>query len=322
MGPIPGAQRHYQVKSAIRREIYGWSCWAGYIIQRKWRWGCVAEFSAPMGCRRWDMQKNTFEKSRGMTLVEILVTLVITSIVCTVAFTFYRNFMAHLERQKQVTSLQEALRNSVECINRYLVAGGVSGDSLFFDPHRKLSSPIINGGHRVFEVTPDSTSLSVYGNYSGSAGFLEVPVLNKNQRWLKTDKPGLFKVGGYAYIYAGSAQEVTRVTSISGTTVSFENDFFAYYPKGTMIFPLERVRIYRGQNQTLQVSREGANGAPGFNRDFVPSSHPGDSLEFKVKSIDRQAGQIAYSLTFASKTQRSNITLARRSDQTVFVRGF
>lgn len=256
-----------------------------------------------------------------MTLVEIVVTIVVTSIVCTIAFYFYRNFMGSLERQKQVTSLQEGIRNAVDCINRYLVAGGVSGDSLFFDPHRLLAIPFVNGGHRVFEVAADSTMISVYGNYSGSAGNLTAPVVNKGARSFAVDKPDLFKVGGYAYFYAGSAQEVARITGIGGGNISVGNDFFAFYPKGTLVFPLERVRIYR-DNQTLRVSRESASGGAGFVRDFTPSSRPGDSLDFKVRSVDRQAGQVAYSLTFAAKTARSQITLARRSDQTVFVRGF
>jgi hypothetical protein len=231
--------------------------------------------------------------------------------------------MGSLERQKQVTSLQEGIRNAVDCINRYLVAGGVAGDSLFFDPHHRLPTPLINGGHRVFEIAGDSTWLAVYGNYSGTAGNLAAPVVNKSVRSLMTDKPELFKAGGYAYIYAGSAQEVARVTGVSGNTLFVADDFFAYYPKGTLIFPLERVRIGLGADKTtLQVARESPDGSSGgFVRDFAPSSHAGDSLEFKVRSIDRQAGQVAYSLTFAAKT-RKNITLARKSDQTVFVRGF
>jgi prepilin-type N-terminal cleavage/methylation domain-containing protein len=260
-------------------------------------------------------------RCKGMTLMEIIVTLVVTSVVCTIAFAFYRNFMGSLERQKQVTSLQEGVRNAVDCINRYLVAGGVAGDSLFFDPHRILAIPFVNGGHRVFEIAGDSTTLSVYGNYSGSAGNLTAPIVDKGQRWLTADNAGLFRVGGYAYISAGSAQEVTRVTGVSGNTIRVGNDFFAFYPKGTLIFPLERVRIFQ-QGQTLMVSKERPDGGDAFVRDFTPSAHPGDSLEFKVRSVDRQAGQVAYSLTFAAKTRRSQITLARRSDQTVFVRGF
>ena len=95
------------------------------------------------------------DKSAGMTLVEILVGLVITTLVCAIAYAFYRDFMGSLERQKQVTSLQEGIRNAVDCINRYLVAGGVAGDSLFFDPHHRLPTPLINGGHRVFEIAGD-----------------------------------------------------------------------------------------------------------------------------------------------------------------------
>lgn len=278
--------------------------------------------SAAFGCLHPGKMEKSYRYDRGMTLVEILVTMVISAIICTVAYTFYRNFMGHLERQKQVTSLQEGIRNAVDCINRYLVAGGVAGDSLFFDPHKKLAIPFVNGGHRVFDIADDSASISVYGNYSGGAGNIASPITKKDQRWFKTDKAGLFRVGGYAYIYAGSAQEVTRIVSINDSMLAVENDFFAPYPKGTLVFPLERVRIYEDAKGVLQVSRESAAGSPIFVRDFKPTKLPGDSLDFKVKSVDRQAGQVAYSLTMAAKTRRSNITLARRSEQTVFVRGF
>ena len=214
-----------------------------------------------------------------MTLVEILVTLVIGTIVCTIAYAFYRNFMGHLERQKQVTSLQEGIRNAVDCINRYLVAGGVSGDSLFFDPHKKLAIPFVNGGHRVFDVAEDSGSISVYGNYSGGAGNIASPILDKKQRWLKTDKAGLFRVGGYAYIYAGSAQEVARIVSINDSMLTVENDFFAPYPKGTLIFPLERVRIYAGRARRSPglagIRRRIPDFRPRLRADQTPRRFPG-----------------------------------------------
>src|SRR4051812_34394005 len=91
---------------------------------------------------------------RGMTLIEIIVSMVIGIVVCLMAFSFYKNLMAHMERQKQVTSLQDGVRNAVDCIIRYLIAGGVSGDSLFFDPHKVLTAPVVNGGHRVFDIKP------------------------------------------------------------------------------------------------------------------------------------------------------------------------
>lgn len=260
---------------------------------------------------------------RGMTLIEILVALIIGTLVCLMAFTFYRNFMAHMERQKQVTSLQDGVRNAVDCINRYLIAGGVAGDSLFFDPHKVLSAPWVNGGHRVFDIKPDSTAIRVYGNFSGSAATLAAPVVNKALHSLKTDKASLFKVGGFAYIYAGSAQEVALINSISDSTLFVSDDFFAPYPKGTLIFPLERISITLPDKQTLRVSRESANGTLAFVRNFTPSQHAGDSLDFRVKAVDREAGQIAYSLTFTAMTGAPTHTkLTRKSDQTVFVRGF
>jgi type II secretory pathway pseudopilin PulG len=270
------------------------------------------------------MMKKLLKSQRsGMTLVEVLVGMVIGMIGCIIAYTFYRHFMSSMERQKQVTSLQDGIRNAVDCINRYLIAGGVAGDSLFFDPHKILTAPFVNGGHRVFQILPDSASILVYGNYSGTAATLSTPVTNKTNRSINIDKPGIFKVGGFVYIYAGSAQEVARVQSISGATLSFADDFFAPYPKGTLIFPLERISISLPDKKTLRVSREGANGAANFERLFTPSEHLGDSLSFKVKGVDREAGQISYALSFTARTGRgAKILLARNSDQTVFVRGF
>lgn len=261
-------------------------------------------------------------RQRGISLIEILIGLVLSSAVSALAYSFYRNMMGNMERQKRVTAIQDGVRTAVDCINRYLIAGGVSGDSLFFDPNRLLTLPIVNGGHRVFDMTADSSELRVYGNYSGGASTVLSPVLDKGQRFIRVDNVALFKAGGYAYIFAGSAQEVVRITSIRDSSLYVTNDLFTYYPKGTLIYPLERIRISRNQ-QTLLVVRETAAGVPIFPRDFTPTSKPGDSLEFKVRSLDHESGQIAYALTFAATApDRSKMRLVRRSEQTVFVRGF
>jgi hypothetical protein len=253
----------------------------------------------------------------------MIIAIVLGSAVTTLAYSFYQKMMGSLERQKRVTALQDGIRTAVDCINRYLIAGGVSGDSLFYDPHRLLSIPIVNGGHRVFDVASDSSELRVYGNYSGEAGTVASPVLDKTQGFVRVDKTSIFQVGGYAYIFAGSAQEVARITSIRGDALYVGNDFFAPYPKGTLIYPLERIRIARLDNSTLEVHRETAAGRPIFPRSFVPTSRPGDSLEFKVSGLDHVSGQIAYVLTFvATSPTQEKMKLVRRSAQTVSVRGF
>jgi hypothetical protein len=260
-----------------------------------------------------------------MTLLEIIVAMVLGSAVTALAYSFYQNMMGNLERQKRVTALQDGIRTAVDCINRYLIAGGVSGDSLFLDPHRLLPLPVVDGGHRVFQVSPDSSELHVYGNYSGGAGTVSDPVLDRNQGFVKTDKAHLFKAGGYAYIFAGSAQEVARITSIRDSALYVADRFFAPYPKGTLIYPLERIRISlaRDDETTLEVIRETASGSPIFPRTFTPTAKPGDSLEFKVRSVDVVTGQVAYALTFAATSPtREKARLVRRSEQTVFVRGF
>lgn len=260
----------------------------------------------------------------GISLLELLIAIVLGCAVTILAYSFYQNMMSRLERQKRVSAIQDGIRTAVDCINRYLIAGGVSGDSLFFDPHRALALPLVNGGHRVFDMAADSSELRVYGNYSGSAATVSDPVVDENQRFVKVagGKASLFRAGGFAYIFAGSAQEVARISSIRDSTLFVRDDFFATYPKGTLIFPLERIRISR-TGAALQVVRETASGQPVFPREFVPTSHPGDSLEFKVRGLNHATGQIAYALTFgAVAPDRSRTRLVRRSEQTVFVRGF
>jgi hypothetical protein len=253
-----------------------------------------------------------------------MVAVVLGSVVALLAYTFYRNMMGNLERQKRVSSLQDGVRTAVDCINRYLIAGGVSGDSIFYDPHRLLPLPLVRGGHRIFHATPDSTQLTVYGNFSGGAAQVDLPVLERSHRRVRVDKPSLFRAGGYAYISAGSAQEVARVTAVNGPHLVVANDFFATYPKGTLVVPLERIRIARRPGAAvLEVYRETAGGQPIFPRTFVPTQRPGDSLDFRVRSLDHGTGQIGYALTFAANASgRKALKLVRRSEQTVFVRGY
>lgn len=260
----------------------------------------------------------------GLSLIEVLVALVLSSAVSAFAYSFYRNMMGNLERQKRVASMQDGIRTAVDCINRYLIAGGVSGDSLFYDPHRLLSLPVVNGGHRVFDMSSDSSELRLYGNYSGGAGTVAEPVVDRSSRQVKVDRASLFKVGGYAYFSAGSAQETARITAIRDSTLHVANDFFTYYPKGTLVYPLERIRIAKDPGSAvLRVLRETASGGAIFPRDFMPTSKPGDSLEFKVRSMDHETGQISYALTFAATApDRSRMRLVRRSEQTISVRGF
>lgn len=260
----------------------------------------------------------------GLSLIEVLVALVLSSAVSAFAYSFYRNMMGNMERQKRVSSMQDGIRTAADCINRYLIAGGVSGDSLFFDPHRLLPLPVVNGGHRVFDMSSDSSELRVYGNYSGGAGTVAEPVVDKNRRSVKVDRASLFTVGGYAYFYAGSAQEVARITGIRDSTLQVADDFFTYYPKGTLVYPLERIRIAKDPRAAvLRVLRETAAGGAIFPRDFMPTAKPGDSLAFKVMSMDQETGQISYALTFAATAPgKSKMRLVRRSEQTVSVRGF
>ena len=115
---------------------------------------------------------------------------------------------------------------------------------------------------------------------------------------------------------------MARITSIRDSTLFVSDDFFTCYPKGTLIYPLERIRVSRN-GTTLEVHRETASGAGIFPREFASTAKPGDSVEFKVRSLDHESGQIAYALTFVAEAPgRTRMKLARRSDQTVFVRGF
>jgi hypothetical protein len=264
------------------------------------------------------------DKHIGMTLIEILVALSVTCVVALLVFSFYRYWMGQMIRQKMVATLQGNLRETTQSIDRYLVSCGVGEDSIFFDPHRLLSDDWVDGGHRVFKLSPDSLTLTAYGNFTGSVASVKNPMLFTTEKALKVDKPNALRGHSFVYISAGSAQEVAQVAGIDADgTVRFTHDMWVPYPKGTLVFPLERLVIKTTAKNHLQVRRETASGKPGFTRDFEPSGYPGDSLQFKVTSLNRSAGQVAYTLRFLARTKgRAARWLERKADQTVLVRGF
>ncbi len=261
---------------------------------------------------------------RGITLIELMVAMSITSVVALMGYGFYRYWSGQMTRQKMVEALQSHAREATQSINRYLVSSGVGADSLFFDPHKLLNATIYNGGHLVYEVSKDSTKLTSYGNFSGQVANISQPMLFVTDRAAMVDKPEALRGYSYVYITAGSAQEVAKVASIDATgKVRFTHDTWIPYPKGTLIFPLERVVIYAPDKRHLQIRRESADGKPGFVRDFQPSGYVGDSLSFRVTGIHRLAGKLSYALRFTTRTMdRSHQVLLRNADQTILVRGF
>lgn len=263
---------------------------------------------------------------KGMTLIEIMVTVVITTIVGLFIYAFVRNWLGQMERQKTVERVQTSVREATRSIDKYLVSSGVGGDSLFYDPHRLLSAPLVDGGHRVFEISRDSLILTAYGNYTGMVANLSEPMVDKSARAFKVDKPAALRGHAYVYVTAGSAQEVARVTRIDNDgTVRLSHDTFVPYPKGTLVFALERVKVSVKDRNQLLVSRESAEGKAGFVRDFTPVGRvvAGDTVNFKVTDLNRMGGRIHYALRFATKTKgRSPLVLERKAEQTVLVRGY
>lgn len=261
---------------------------------------------------------------RGITLIELMVAMSITTVVALMAYGFYRYWSGQMMRQKMVEALQSHAREATQSINRYLVSSGVGADSLFFDPHKLLNAAFYNGGHLVYEVSKDSAKLTSYGNFSGQVATVSLPMLFVGDRAVKVDKPEALRGVTYVYITAGSAQEVAKVASIDAAgKVRFTHDTWIPYPKGTLIFPLERIVIYAPDKRHLQIRRESADGRPGYVRDFQPSGYAGDSLSFRVTGINRLAGKLSYALRFSTRTQdRSHQVLVRNADQTVLVRGF
>jgi type II secretory pathway pseudopilin PulG len=259
-----------------------------------------------------------------MTLIEILVALSITCVVTLMVYAFYRNWMEQMNRQKLVEHLQTEIREARQSIDKYLVSSGVAGDSLFFDPHRLLTAPLLNGGHQVFGVSADSQTFTAFGNYSGEVVHISEPVINQTDRQIKVDNASVLKNVDYVYITAGSAQEVAKIASISaGGTIRFSHDLWVPYPKGTLVLPLERISIKVFNKKQLSVTRENAQGKAIVTRAFLPSGMPGDSVAFRIRGINRLAGQLEYQLAFAAKTRgRSPTLLVREAEQSLLVRGY
>lgn len=258
-----------------------------------------------------------------MTLIEILVTLIITVMMVLVIHAFYRHWHGGMARERTVDQVQGRLREATESLNRFLLSSGVTGDSLFFDPHRALAEPWINGGHRVFTLKDGGRALIAYGNFTGKVCYLDAPVVDKRQRFFQVTDRSVVAGHSYLYLSAGSAQEVVRVSAVQADgTVGTADDLFAFYPKGSLVFPLERIRA-EVEGESLVLSRQDASGKTKWARRFDPTEQEGDSTFFQVLEVLPVSGQMRYRLGFFGKLTRGELRFAERStDQDLLIRGF
>jgi hypothetical protein len=148
-------------------------------------------------------------------------------------------------------------------------------------------------------------------------------VVDKGSRRFQVTDPSVVAGHSYLYLSAGSAQEVVRVTGIQANgMVGAGNDFFAFYPKGSLVFPLERIRIeVKGEN--LVLARQSASGKGSFQRTFDATEGLGDSTSFNITELNPIAGQLKYRLGFYAKLDRGKLRFAERvTEQDLLIRGF
>jgi len=278
---------------------------------------------------------NQKREDGGITLLELVVSMTIVSLVAIMAYRMQKNHSAAAERQKRIGWLQRDLKEATESINKYLVGAGVAGDSVFFDPWKIADG--VKTVIPVYRVSADKETLSVYGNFGRGVITLSQPTLNTSSKQvIAKNAASLFVVGDCIFFNAGATQEVNTIRAISNdSTLLLDNNLYIPYPKGTVAFPLMRIKVARTAYDDLKVTvykatKNNQRVGKGMSvrnlkgkRNLKAATVGQDSVFFKVVNVNLMSGQIQYSLRYSTRlNDKPKTVISRAMTPTVFVRGF
>ncbi len=268
-------------------------------------------------------QGNSFLQ-QGITLVELIVAMAVSMITVVGAFWWFNSVWKRSVRQNEIQQMEVQLREATKALNSYLRACGTgSGDAFFYDPLDISTAPIdtLGGLKRVISVS--GGVMDLYGNFTGNSTVMKAPMITDLDR-VKVSNPFIFTTGTSLYINGGSTQEVQRIKSISADSmIVFENNAMIAYPRGTLIFPLERIQIDASGGKSLKMNRYTAFGTLKSSKAFIPSGRSGDDVIFTITGNNIAARRMDYTLTFAiNNNSTSKTRVQKSSDQVVYMRGF
>jgi prepilin-type N-terminal cleavage/methylation domain-containing protein len=199
---------------------------------------------------------NMSSKDRGVTLIELLIALVISSILIAAV---YRTFIGQQKTytvQEQVVDMQQNVRVAINKMMREIRMANFGNVSSVFP---------VNGFGTV--ITPDLKSITIVGGFKQIKDASGNPILTSSTSGTSvtlghaTDE---FDGAAHRYISIGGLESNT-VHSRAGAALTFDNPLKVAYPAGTPVFKVQALTYSVGlSNDKMCLRRDENTGGGAF----------------------------------------------------------
>ncbi len=216
----------------------------------------------------------SLKENRGITLIELLIALVISSVLVGAAYRAFVGQQKTYTAQEQVVDLQQNVRISVSKmmdeimmagfggVTRYLTSGGIDGANNVITPTSAHVMTIVGGGVTPFLATDDGAAITV------TAMNGNIITLNKSSHGIATGK----------FICVGA--DSFNVTAVNGSNLTLDRTPFVNVTGNT---------VYQVIPVTYDVNASGPK--PYLERNGQNIADNVESVEFKY--LDGNGNEIA-----------------------------
>ncbi len=201
--------------------------------------------------------KSLLRKSDGITLIELLVTLVVSSILLAAIYRTFLGQQKTYNTQEHVVDMQQNVRATINRMMTEIRMAGFGNVSMVL--------PVTMAGKTFNSVvnpnTPAAGSLTIlFGDEATTLA--AIPASNKVTVNSLTDSQGntLFDTGDRKYVSVGGVESHT-VTGISGNTLTLSGTLTYSHPVGTPVYGVRAVSYQvNGARTLLRDENTGAGG--------------------------------------------------------------
>lgn len=219
--------------------------------------------------------------SRGFTLVEAMVGMVIGGLILAASYALWRTHQVEGMRLSKKIELRNKLTLASKRLDRSVTLAGLGlGGAASLSKNDAVGSD----------------TLVIYTNPTEIKAHLAA-ASDHHVAAIQVDAPSSFAAGGYVAISGGGHAELRRVTALQGSTLNLDSAFANDYAvAGTVVMPAQRERFYSRQDSACFMqevpgaTRTVATHVKNFQVSFADQA--GKSTE-----IPTQIRTVRYSLT-------------------------
>jgi prepilin-type N-terminal cleavage/methylation domain-containing protein len=254
--------------------------------------------------------RTTFKESRGISLIELMVALVISAILIAA---LYRTFIGQQKTytvQEQIVDMQQSARFAINKMIKEIRMGGF-GNVGFILPSATFGSKTLNNA---FTANTPAGGLTVITGV-GEVTLTGIPATNQITVSSLTDSQGntLFDTGNRKYISVGGV-ESCAITNIAGTTLTLNGTlkFSHVYGnpdplKNAKVFPLRAISFRRDTGANTLTRDENVGAGEEVMADNI------SALQFTY--LDSSGTVIADPVANAAAIRIVNVTVTARTER-------